>query len=52
MDATGKGGPAIETTTSLLVAPAVSQAIEAPDGDEMVKAKIMRAKRIADPACI
>ncbi len=41
-------GEVVDTATSLPASPTVNHAIDAPDGDEMVKAKIMRVKQIAD----
>jgi hypothetical protein len=39
-------GEVVETTLS--APPTLSQAIDAPDGDEKVKAKIVKPKQIAD----
>ena len=41
-------GEVVETALSLQAPPTLNQAIDAPDGDEKVKAKIMRMKQIAD----
>jgi hypothetical protein len=41
-------GEVVDTVTSLPASPTMNQAIDVPDGDEMVKAKIMRVKQIAD----
>jgi hypothetical protein len=41
-------GEFVDTALSLQAPPTLSQAIDAPDGDEKVKAKIVRVKQIAE----
>jgi hypothetical protein len=40
-------GEVIDAVTALEVSPTVNQAIDAPDGNEMIKAKVVRVRQLS-----